>query len=141
MISIVPIYLSEIAAPHNRGLIGSISGCGVSLGTMIYNWVGLACSCAPYGPTQWRLPLGMQVPWGVILFMGLATFMPNSPRHLVRQGKVEAARLQFKRTRHDLASHEAEQEFALMRDQIEFEMQRELKSLKVFILFRHRVLV
>lgn len=28
MVSTVPIYLSEISAPHHRGLIGGISGCG-----------------------------------------------------------------------------------------------------------------
>ncbi|KAK2469876.1 hypothetical protein H9L39_18691 [Fusarium oxysporum f. sp. albedinis] len=142
MISIVPIYLSEIAAPQSRGLIGSISGCGVSLGTMASNWVGLACSYAPYGQTQWRLPLGLQIPWGLILFIGLATFMPSSPRQLIRWGRIEDARLQFKRTRHDLNDHEADEEFADMQSQIEYEMRREIKSLKeVFIKYRHRALV
>lgn len=28
MVSTVPIYLSEISAPHHRGLVGGISGCG-----------------------------------------------------------------------------------------------------------------
>ena len=32
MVSTVPIYLSEIAAPHQRGLVGGISGVGISLG-------------------------------------------------------------------------------------------------------------
>jgi MFS family permease len=142
MISVVPIYLSEIAAPQSRGLIGSISGCGVSLGTMASNWVGLACSYAPYGPTQWRLPLGLQIPWGVILFIGLATFMPNSPRQLIRWGRIADARLQFKRTRHDLNDDEADEEFADMQSQIEYEMHQEIKSLKeVFIKYRHRAFV
>lgn len=35
LIATVPIYLSEIAAPHQRGLIGEISGCGISLGIMM----------------------------------------------------------------------------------------------------------
>jgi MFS family permease len=142
MISVVPIYLSEIAAPQSRGLIGSISGCGVSLGTMASNWVGLACSYAPYGPTQWRLPLGLQIPWGVILFIGLATFMPNSPRQLIRWDRIADARLQFKRTRHDLNDHEADEEFADMQSQIEYEMHQEIKSLKeAFIKYRHRAFV
>lgn len=109
---------------------------------MASNWVGFACSYAPYGPTQWRLPLGVQIPWGIILFIGLATFMPNSPRQLIRNGKIEDARRQFIRIRRDLTSHEVHAEFALMRGQIEFEMQREIKSLaEVFKLFRHRALV
>ncbi|EXJ89594.1 hypothetical protein A1O3_02661 [Capronia epimyces CBS 606.96] len=142
MVSTVPVYLSEISAPHNRGLIGGVSGCGISLGTMVSNWVGAACSYAPYGPTQWRLPLGVQIPWGIMLFIGLLTFMPHSPRELVRNGKIDEARRQFMRIRRDLNPSQLNEEFTLMRRQIEFEMQREIKSLKeVFQLFRHRVLV
>ncbi|KIW90387.1 uncharacterized protein Z519_09032 [Cladophialophora bantiana CBS 173.52] len=141
MVATVPIYLSEIAAPNVRGLIGGISGCGISLGTMASNWVGFACSYAPYGAVQWRLPLGIQIPFGILLFIGLATFMPNSPRQLIRSGKIDEARREFMRIRKDLASHEVHEEFVLMRRQIEFEQQREIKSLReVFRLFRHRAL-
>lgn len=141
MVSTVPIYLSEISAPHQRGLIGGISGCGISFGTMMSNWVGFACSYAPYGATQWRLPLGIQVPWGVIMFVGLATFMPNSPRQLLRNGKVEEARAEFLRIRRDLGSHEVQAEFAMMHAQIEYEMEREIKTYReIFKLFRHRAL-
>lgn len=137
----VPIYLSEISPPTQRGLIGGISGCGISFGTMMSNWVGMACGYAPYGPVQWRLPLGIQIPWGVVLFIGLATFMPNSPRQLIRNGKVDEARQEFIKIRRDLHAHEVQDEFVLMRSQIEFEMEREIKSYKeIFRLFRHRAL-
>lgn len=142
LVGTVPIYLSEIAPPQRRGLIGGISGCGISFGTMMSNWVGFACSYAPYGPVQWRLPLGIQIPWGIILFIGLSTFMPHSPRQLIRHGKVEKARAEFSKIRRDLHSHEAQEEFALMRAQIEFEMEREVTSYSdIFKLFRHRALV
>lgn len=142
MVGTVPIYLSEIAAPQHRGLIGGISGIGIAFGTMVSNWVGFACGYAPYGAVQWRLPLGIQIPWGVIMFAGLATFMPNSPRQLIRSGKVEDARREYVKIRRDLHSHEVHEEFTLMRSQIEYEMQRELTSYKeIFRLFRHRALV
>lgn len=142
MVATVPIYLSEISPPHHRGLIGGVSGCGISFGTMMSNWVGFACGYAPYGATQWRLPLALQTPWGVILFIGLATFMPNSPRQLIRSGKVDQARIEFLRINRDLQSHESQEEFALMRNQIEYEMQRELTSYnEIFKLFRHRACV
>ncbi|KAI5863974.1 putative MFS monosaccharide transporter [Durotheca rogersii] len=142
MVGTVPIYLSEISAPESRGLIGGISGCGISFGTMMSNWVGFACSYAPYGATQWRLPLGMQIPWGVIMFVGLATFMPDSPRQLLRNGKANAAYREFIKVRHDLQSHEANQEFALMKAQIEFELAREVKTYReVFTLFGRRAMV
>ncbi|ODM20552.1 hypothetical protein SI65_03605 [Aspergillus cristatus] len=142
LVGTVPIYLSEISDPRYRGLIGGISGCGISFGTMASNWVGYACSYAPYGPVQWRLPLGIQIPWGIIMFIGLITFMPNSPRHLIRSGKIEDARREFRRIRRDLHSHELQEEFTLMRVQIEYEMEREITSYReIFRLFRHRVLV
>ncbi|KAI7783327.1 hypothetical protein LA080_012082 [Diaporthe eres] len=141
LVGTVPIYLSEISPPTKRGLIGGISGCGISFGTMMSNWVGMACGYAPYGPVQWRLPLGIQIPWGVVLFIGLATFMPNSPRQLIRNGKVDEARREFIKIRRDLHPHEVQDEFVLMRSQIEFEMEREIKSYKeIFRLFRHRAL-
>ncbi|KAK9772132.1 putative Major facilitator superfamily (MFS) profile domain-containing protein [Seiridium cardinale] len=142
MVATVPIYLSEISAPEQRGLIGGISGCGISFGTMMSNWIGFACGYAPYGPTQWRLPLGIQIPWGVIMFLGLSTFMPNSPRQLIRAGKMDYARREFAKIRRDLQSHEAQEEFAFMRAQIEYEMSREVKSIReAFKLYRHRALV
>ncbi|KAL3489012.1 general substrate transporter [Aspergillus germanicus] len=142
MVGTVPIYLSEISDPRYRGLIGGISGCGIAFGTMASNWVGYACSWAPYGAVQWRLPLAIQIPWGIIMFSGLVTFMPNSPRHLVRNGKVEEARNEFSRIRRDLNSLELRQEFAQMLAQIEYEKEREITSYKeIFKLFRHRALV
>ncbi|KAJ5977535.1 hypothetical protein N7501_000877 [Penicillium viridicatum] len=119
MVATVPIYLSEISDPKYRGLIGGISGCGISFGTMMSNWVGYACSYAPYGPIQWRLPLGIQIPWGIIMFIGLATFMPNSPRQLIRHGKIDLARSEFASIRRGLPLQEMEEEFGLMKAQIE----------------------
>jgi len=142
MVATVPIYLSEISDPRVRGLIGGISGCGISFGTMMSNWVGYACSYAPYGPVQWRLPLGIQIPWGVIMFVGLATFMPNSPRQLIRSGKIEEAAMEFSRIRRGFAEQEVQEEFALMQAQIEYEMEREITSYReIFRVFRSRVLV
>ncbi|CAL5867188.1 uncharacterized protein PFLUO_LOCUS1400 [Penicillium psychrofluorescens] len=142
MVATVPVYLSEISDPRFRGLIGGISGCGISFGTMMSNWVGFACSYAPYGPLQWRLPLAIQVPWSVIMFIGLSTFMPNSPRHLIRSGKIEQARIEFARLRRGMQLHEMQEEFILMQAQIEYEMEREVTSYReIFKLFRRRVLV
>lgn len=142
MVATVPIYLSEISAPAERGLIGSISGCGIAFGTMMSNWVGFACGYADYGPTQWRLPLGIQIPWGVIMFTGLATFMPNSPRQLLRRGNVDGARAEFVKIRRDLGSHEVQEEFAFMKAQIEYELANEIQSYReMFTSYRHRALV
>ncbi|KAM3427712.1 hypothetical protein NHJ13734_008881 [Beauveria thailandica] len=142
MVSTVPIYLSEMARLQQRGLIGGISGCGIALGTMASNWVGYGCSFLPYGQIQWRVPLGLQIPWGVLMLVGLATFMPESPRQLVRRGREGEARCAFGRTTRDLTLSEVEQEFDAMKMQIRFEMGREVKSYKeIFRLYRRRAMV
>ncbi|KAJ3556515.1 hypothetical protein NPX13_g10118 [Xylaria arbuscula] len=138
----VPIYLSEISAPKTRGLIGGLSGIGLSAGTLTANWVGFAGSYAPYGESQWRLPLGLQAPWGIILFICLATYMPRSPRELVQKGRIAEARVEFARIRNDIPPHEAHEEFALMKAQIEYEKTRALLGYReIFRIYRHRVLV
>lgn len=138
----MPVYLIEISAPKTHGLIGGLSGVGLSAGTMCANWVGYAGSFTPYGEAQWRVPLALQLPWGIVLFFNLCTFMSNSPRELIRKGKVEEARRAFSRIRLDLHSHEVVDEFGLMKAQIEYEMNRELTSYREILkLYRHRVLV
>ncbi|KAJ3544883.1 hypothetical protein NM208_g2804 [Fusarium decemcellulare] len=138
----VPVYLSEISPPKVRGLIGGLNGVGLAMGTMTSNWVGFAGGFAPYGQVQWRVPLALQIPWGIILFIGLATFMPNSPRQLIQKGEIDQARREFTKIRSDLHSHEVHEEFGLMKAQIEFESQREIPTLKdIWKLYRRRVLV
>jgi hypothetical protein len=109
---------------------------------MTADWVGFACGYASYGAVQWRLPLALQIPWGIVLFAGLVTFMPNPPRQLIRHGKVEQALRFFTRIRSDLHSRDVQQKFSLMKDQIEFEMEREIPSYReIFRIYRHRALV
>ena len=68
--------------------------------------------------------------------------MPNSPRQLIRNGHVDQARIEFIKIRRDLHSHVVLEEFALMHNQIEYEMEREPKSYaEIFRLFKHRALV
>ncbi|CAC9885210.1 unnamed protein product [Aureobasidium pullulans] len=132
LVGTVPIYLSEISSPEHRGLIGGISGCGIAFGTMLRILWTYAMEVAT----------GNASSWGVILLCGLATFMPDSPRQLLRIGKVDDARREFLKIRRDLDPQSAYQEFALMRAQIEYEVEREVKSYKeIFKLFRHRALV
>ncbi|OAL40123.1 hypothetical protein AYO20_00541 [Fonsecaea nubica] len=131
-----------VGDPRHRGFIGGLSGVNLSCGIMVANWVGFACNYAPFGQVQWRLPLALQLPWGIIMFIGLVTFMPNSPRHLLQKGQVEEARKAFIRFRHDLQSQEVQQEFALMKTQIAFEQEQRSPSLmSAFKRYRHRVLV
>lgn len=68
--------------------------------------------------------------------------MPESPRQLVRDGKIGEARGAFARLRSDLQSDEVRAEFSLMKDQIDYEMTRKIPTFKeTFNIYRHRALV
>ncbi|CAI0650874.1 unnamed protein product [Colletotrichum noveboracense] len=142
MVGTVPMYLSEISRPEQRRLIGGIAGAGISFGAMLANWVGYAGSYAPDGAIQWRLPLALQIPWGLIMLLGLVTFMPDSPRQLIRAGKIEAARRALSKMRSDTSPEEFVAEFDQMQSQIEFEIEREIASFgEALHLYRRRCLV
>ena len=138
------LYLSEIAPTDSRGLIGGLSGTGLLLGAVISYWTGYACSHAPYGQLQWRLPVALQIPWSVIFLGGLLTFMPETPRQLVKVGRHDRAREVFARLhrgRHE-DEDEANHEFKLMHAQISFEISREITNVKeIFRLHYRRAIV
>ena len=71
----------------------------ICIGGLLANWIGYACGFAPYGEFQWRFPLALQIPPGVILFIGLQFFLPDSPRWLIRVGRYDEALEAFKSIR------------------------------------------
>ena len=67
------------------------------------NWIGYLCGFAPFGEFQWRFPLSLQIPPGVILAIGILWFLPESPRWLIQVGRYDEARKAFDQIRDDLA--------------------------------------
>ncbi|KAG8219351.1 general substrate transporter [Butyriboletus roseoflavus] len=88
--AIVPLYNGETAPKAIRGTIlviyqvQIISGIFLSyvfeLGSHVLNNTG-----------SWRIPIGLQMVWGLILLSGMF-FLPESPRHLLGTGRGEEAR-------------------------------------------------
>lgn len=78
LLTIVPLYIAELAPPENRAFLVALKGLLTAIGYLISNWIGYAGSFAT-GDTQWRIPLAMQVPPAVLLLI-LTIFLPNSPR-------------------------------------------------------------
>ncbi|KAK7460490.1 hypothetical protein VKT23_009209 [Stygiomarasmius scandens] len=104
LVGTVPIYQSEISPPESRGIIGGLSGYMIGVGGCLANWIGFACGYAPDNSSfQWRFPLALQVPPGVILFFGLQFLLPESPRWLIRHGMDDEAKTAFSRIRGDLS--------------------------------------
>ncbi|KAK5016812.1 hypothetical protein LTR60_002224, partial [Cryomyces antarcticus] len=88
--AIVILYMSEICPKKVRGaLVAGYQFC-ITLGLLI-------ASCVDYGTQNrtdtgsYRIPIGIQFAWGLILGGGLM-FLPDSPRYFVKRGRIEKAR-------------------------------------------------
>lgn len=90
ILSVVPIYLAEVAPPGRRGFLVGLQGMMIAIGFGTANWIGYAGAFAS-GDVQWRVPLAMQMPVPILL-IGCLFFTPFSPRWLILKDRYEEAR-------------------------------------------------
>ncbi|QPG75426.1 hypothetical protein FOA43_002780 [Brettanomyces nanus] len=76
-----PTYMSEIASSDMRGLLGSAQFTGNVFGYSTSIWIDYACSYLDSN-YSFRIPLGIQVCFGLILFFGTFVLV-ESPRWLL----------------------------------------------------------
>lgn len=95
--AILILYMSEIAPKKVRGAIVSGYQFCVTVGLLL-------ASAVDYGtqermdPSSYRIPIGLQMAWAVILAVGLF-ILPESPRFFVRKGKLDQAAAVLARVR------------------------------------------
>lgn len=89
ILSVVPIYLAEVAPANRRGFLVGLQGMMIAIGFGMANWIGYAGAFAS-GDIQWRVPLATQLPIPVLLCI-LIFFVPFSPRWLVMRDRHEEA--------------------------------------------------
>ncbi|QIW94547.1 hypothetical protein AMS68_000065 [Peltaster fructicola] len=91
------LYMSEVAPRKVRGAIVSSYQFAITIGIML-------ASCVCYGTQDrqdsgaFRIPIGMQFLWAVILTVGLL-FLPESPRYFVKKQQFERAAMALARVR------------------------------------------
>jgi sugar porter (SP) family MFS transporter len=90
----VPLYISELAPPSSRGWLVSLNQLAITIGILASYGVDYAFSLSG----GWRWMLGLAVVPSGVLFVG-AVLLPDTPRWLVRNGQVEAARRVLTRLR------------------------------------------
>ncbi len=91
---IVPLYIAEIAPPDTRGGLVSLNQLMITIGILLSYIVGVL-----FTPIEgWRWMFGVAVIPAVILGIGMF-FLPESPRWLVKNGKLDKARLVLARSR------------------------------------------
>ncbi|KAJ9605551.1 hypothetical protein H2200_010208 [Cladophialophora chaetospira] len=87
--AVVILYMSEICPRKVRGaLVAGYQFC-ITIGLLLASCVDYATKNDP-GTKSYRVPIGIQFAWGLILGGGLL-FLPDSPRYFVKRGKIERA--------------------------------------------------
>ncbi|KAK0119863.1 hypothetical protein ONS95_011293 [Cadophora gregata] len=102
--AIVILYMSEICPKKVRGaLVAGYQFC-ITIGLLLASCVVYACENKT-GPESYRIPIGIQFAWAVILAGGLL-FLPDSPRYFVKKGRLEDASRSLQRLRGQPAESE-----------------------------------
>ncbi|KAF2153614.1 putative MFS monosaccharide transporter [Myriangium duriaei CBS 260.36] len=91
------LYMSEICPRKVRGALVSGYQFCITIGILLASGVDYATESRP-NASSYRIPIGIQFVFGVILAGGLF-FLPDSPRYFVKRGKVEQARHALSRLR------------------------------------------
>ncbi|BGO92352.1 hypothetical protein NBRC10512v2_004625 [Rhodotorula toruloides] len=88
--AIIILYMSEICPRKVRGaLVSGYQFCitiGLMLAAIVTNYTSNRSDSGSY-----RIPIGLQFAWGIILATGLF-FLPDSPRFYVKRGELDRAR-------------------------------------------------
>ncbi|PCH34168.1 general substrate transporter [Wolfiporia cocos MD-104 SS10] len=88
--AIVPLYNGETAPKALRGMLIVLYQVQIIMGIFISYVIDLGTHTI-HGSASWRIPVGLQMLWGLILLSGIF-FLPESPRHLLGTGREEEAR-------------------------------------------------
>jgi sugar porter (SP) family MFS transporter len=90
----VPVYISEISPPSQRGRFVGLQQWAITWGILIMYYISYGCSfigggtSTDYSTAAWRVPWGLQMLPAFFLFFGMF-LLPESPRWLARQDRWE----------------------------------------------------
>ncbi|CAK7204028.1 hypothetical protein SEUCBS139899_006779 [Sporothrix eucalyptigena] len=124
LVTLVPLFQSEIAPPAVRGFLVSQHGVMMVLGYSLAAWTGFACYFSSNLEFQWRYPLAEQILFPLAL-LGLTPWIPESPRWLVMKERNDEAWTVLAKL-HGIAGHDqdspeamfAKEEFYQIRSQV-----------------------
>lgn len=88
---LAPVYIAEISPPERRGRLVASFQLSIVIGILAAYLSNALISLAMEGPDAWRIKLGVAaIPAG--LFLILLLRIPDSPRWLLQQGRIDEAR-------------------------------------------------
>jgi MFS family permease len=86
-----PVYISEISPAHARGRLVTWSEIGTNIGILVGWCAGYALKDLP-PDVSWRAMLGTGCILPMVMLVLVAFVMPESPRWLIRMGRVPEAK-------------------------------------------------
>ncbi|CAO1635029.1 unnamed protein product [Sympodiomycopsis kandeliae] len=87
-----PLYLGETAPKALRGTLVSGYQLLIIFGIFMSYGIDWACASAQEHSYSWRIPIALQMLWGVMLFV-MVLFLPESPRWYLQKNRAEEARI------------------------------------------------
>jgi len=88
---IVPLYVAEVSPAKRRGLLTSMVEVLSNVGILMGYLSGWLCDTLLTHPTSWRTMLGIGVIPPLIVLLGVALVMLESPRWLAARGDMHGA--------------------------------------------------
>ena len=85
----VPVWQSECTSAKHRGQHVVVDGICICLGYALCNWIDFGLSKVT-GSLQWRIPLVVSFFFSLVVLVSVF-LLPESPRWLVRVGRIEEA--------------------------------------------------
>jgi sugar porter (SP) family MFS transporter len=111
---VTPLYIAEIAPAHLRGRLVALNQLNVVSGILLAFLSNYLIAEHVADVSSWRWMLGVQV-FPAVLFFVLLFFIPESPRWLVKQGRLDEARRILQRTEEKSVEREVEEIAASVR--------------------------
>ncbi|KAH9938966.1 general substrate transporter [Epithele typhae] len=88
-----PIMLQELPHPKHRTILAGAFDIAFIGGNFVASWVLFGCGHLKNN-WAWRVPYLIHIPFALIMIV-LITFVPESPRWLIRKGREDEAKLFF----------------------------------------------
>ncbi|KAA8645791.1 hypothetical protein EYZ11_006754 [Aspergillus tanneri] len=85
----VPVWQSECTSAKHRGQHVVVDGICICLGYVLCNWIDFGFTKVS-GNLQWRIPLAVSVAFNLVV-LAAVFLLPESPRWLVRVGRIDEA--------------------------------------------------
>ncbi|OAA55853.1 General substrate transporter [Niveomyces insectorum RCEF 264] len=134
-LTLVSLYITEVANKNNRGLLNGLTACGLATGYVVCSFAGFGTYFSKNEMVQFRLLLALGVVGPLITLAGIY-WVPESPRWLAWQGRRDEAWAVLRRLHYDPvddpleeASHAEFQQIVL---QVEHDKQQNVTFRKMF---------